>query len=532
MEKQVPSIGRILAALGFALSCFGLLLYLWITFGGPVPLGSKSYRFTAYFPEAARLATEADVRLGGVSVGKVKSVELAPPHLRVNGKDVAEAEIELEPQYAPISKDARAILRQKTVVGETFIEITSGSEPPATGKKDQTVAAVSHGEAVDLPAGVEPLGDPLPEGGTLGVQQTQEAVQIDEIFNALDDETRLAFQRWQQSSAVAIENRKLDLNDALGNLAPFITDASDTLEILAGQEDALRGLIRDAGISFEALSSRRDELTNAIRGQKNTFEGLAAQDEALAETVSILPTFQRETRATMERLEQFRTDADPLFRKLIPVARELSPTLRNVRKLSPELRDLFGNLDELYAASRRGLPATREFLEGFAPVIAELDPFLAELNPILRYLEYQKPTITDFLAGPSVSLSGNADGLPSDPAPRHFLRQLSVTGTQTASLWPYRLASNRGHGYVPHGVLNGGKLARNGIFPNFDCKNTDYGPSGQDPDEDEIRHGESVDGVNLGNPPDTRFAPCYIMGAFPGNGAFGTGRAPILTADP
>ncbi len=37
--------------------------------------------------------------------------------------------IEIEPQYAPISEDAEAILRQKTLLGETYIELTSGTEP-------------------------------------------------------------------------------------------------------------------------------------------------------------------------------------------------------------------------------------------------------------------------------------------------------------------------------------------------------------------------------------------------------------------
>ena len=530
MQKNAPSATRILVAAGFTLSCFGLILYLWITFGGPIPLSSESYRFTAYFPEATRLATEADVRIGGVSVGKVKAIELAPPEYRVNGKDVAAAEIELEPEFAPISKDARAILRQKTVVGETFIEITAGTEPGQESDED-LLASVSHGEAVDLPEGTEPAGEPLPEGGSLGVQRTQEAVQIDEIFNALDEETRLAFQRWQQSAAVAIQNRKLDFNDALGNLAPFITDASDTLTILAEQEQALRGLIRDAGISFSALSERGPELTEAIRGQKNTFEALAAEDEALAETISILPTFQRESRATMERLEEFRVDANPFIRRMIPVARELSPTLQSVRELAPNLRNLFNDLDPLYEASRKGLPALRDFLNGLAPVIEELDPFLANLNPLLRYLEQNKGTVTDFLAGPSVSLSGAADGLPGDPAPRHFLRQFSVLSQQTAAIHPNRLPQNRGHGYLPDGALNGPALAQNGIFPNFDCKNTDYSQASQPPDEEEIRRDQRVPGINSGNPPSVSFAPCYIMGDWLGD-QWGDGRAPAVFADP
>jgi phospholipid/cholesterol/gamma-HCH transport system substrate-binding protein len=78
MQKQAPSIGRFLVAIGFTLSCFGLLLFLWVTFGGPIPFKPESYRITADFPEAITLAKEADVRIGGVSVGKVKSLGLAP----------------------------------------------------------------------------------------------------------------------------------------------------------------------------------------------------------------------------------------------------------------------------------------------------------------------------------------------------------------------------------------------------------------------------------------------------------------------
>ena len=51
MQKQAPSMGRILAMVIFAMSCFGLLLYLWLAFGGPVPLKPQSYRVKAAFPE-------------------------------------------------------------------------------------------------------------------------------------------------------------------------------------------------------------------------------------------------------------------------------------------------------------------------------------------------------------------------------------------------------------------------------------------------------------------------------------------------
>src|SRR5919107_5449387 len=101
MQKQAPTLGRLLVMVGFALSCFGLLLFLWLAFGGPIPLKPKGYRFHASFGEATQLAKEADVRISGVSVGKVKDIETQD-----DGR--SEAVIQLEQRYAPIPKNSKA----------------------------------------------------------------------------------------------------------------------------------------------------------------------------------------------------------------------------------------------------------------------------------------------------------------------------------------------------------------------------------------------------------------------------------------
>ncbi|HEY8001761.1 MAG: MlaD family protein [Vicinamibacteria bacterium] len=541
MQKQAPSIGRILVAVGFTLSCFGLILFLWIAFGGPIPLKPQSYRITAYFPEATQLAVESDVRIGGVSVGKVKEIQLAPPDERVNGKDTTEAVIEIEPEFAPISDDANAILRQKTLLGETYVELTSGTEP------DKNAAPVALGAAANVSDAESDSIESIPEGGTLGVSRTEEATQIDEIFNALDEETRLSFQRWQANAATAIDGRGIDLNDSFGNLGPFLTDASQIVDVLGRQKEALKGLVRDTGATFEALTARDQELAGVVRGSDNTFDALASQDQALAQTFQILPTFQRESRLTLERLDQFQVNARPLVQELIPVARDLSPTLRSVRELSPHLRNLFVDLGDLERVSVTGLPAVRKFLDGLAPVLDSLDPFLANLNPVIRYLEFQKKSVTDFLVGPAAALSGSYEPVAGDPAPRRGLRQLSYLGAEALAVYPSRLAANRGNAYLEPGVLNGFSSAAKGIFPNFDCKNTDYSgtapASGQDTDEEEILPGQSIPGINNGDPPGTspsQFAPCFIAGDFAnrgdfsGNdsGAYGSGRFPELFSDP
>ena len=191
MQKQAPSLGRILAMVIFAMSCFGLLLYLWLAFGGPVPLKAQSYRVTAAFPEAATLAQEADVRIAGVSVGKVKTKELNDEDGTIKPNTLVE--IEIEDEYAPVPANTKATLRQKTLLGETYVELTPGTS-----------------------------GEKLDDGGRLPDAQVEPTVELDEIYQAFDKPTRAAFRAWIKNSAGAIKGGTgQHLNDAIGNLEGF-----------------------------------------------------------------------------------------------------------------------------------------------------------------------------------------------------------------------------------------------------------------------------------------------------------------------
>src|SRR6267142_6848178 len=97
MQKQTPTFGKILVMVLFALSCFGLLLFLWLSFGGSIPLKPEGSRFQVAFPEATQLGLEADVRVAGVSVGKVRGKELDP-----NGGNRTVATLGLDRRFAPL----------------------------------------------------------------------------------------------------------------------------------------------------------------------------------------------------------------------------------------------------------------------------------------------------------------------------------------------------------------------------------------------------------------------------------------------
>ena len=271
MVKDAPSFGKIAAMVLFALSCFGLLLFLWLAFGGPVPLKPKGYRFQTSFAEAGQLALEADVRISGVPVGKVKTI--TPD--KQTGRAVVV--IQLQSRYAPLPSNAKAILRQKTLLGETYVELTPG----------------------------DPNAEPIAEGGELPSTQVSDTVELDEILRSFDPKTRAAFQDWMQTQAQAITGRGRDLNDALGNLGPFAEDTATIVDILNRQEEAVTQLVSNTGIVFEALTERDGQLRSLIENTNTVFTTTAERDEELKAAFRALPTFERESRITFERLTEF-----------------------------------------------------------------------------------------------------------------------------------------------------------------------------------------------------------------------------------
>ena len=412
MNKQVPSVGKILVMVGFALSCFGLLLFLWLAFGGPTPLKPKGYRFEVSFGEATQLAHEADVRISGVPVGKVKDIQTN----KQTGR--SDATIELKPEYAPIPADAHAILRQKTLLGETYVELTPGN----------------------------PNAKKVPDNGRLATGQVADTVELDEILRAFDPKTRAAFQNWIQTQAQSLDGRGQDLNDALGNLAPFAEDTTAVLQTLNSQKAAVRQLVRNTGTVFDALSERDGQLAGLITNSNKVFATTAARDADLQATFKALPTFEKESQTTLKRLSKFSANANPVVTDLRPAAKELSPTLQSLSAIAPDLKALFRSLDPLVAASKKGLPATTEFLDQLHPLLANFDGPLQQLNPILDGSNLYKNEIAAFFANSTAATQATAASQGTGDLV-HYLRTSNPLNPEMLAQYPKRLTTNRTNTY-------------------------------------------------------------------------------------
>src|SRR5947209_7038604 len=304
METSSPAIGKVLTMVLFVISCAGLLLFLWLSFGGSVPLNPEGYRVRISFPNAQELSTQADVRIAGVTVGKVVEKEVDP-----HGNGTI-ATIQLDNQYAPIHQDAHAILRQKTILGVIYVQLSPGSTK----------------------------SPPLADNGLLGRGQVQPAVQISQIFDAFDPPTRRAFQVWQQELAKAVQGNQQNLSNVLGNLPTFAADATDVLQVLNVQHAAVVSLFKNGGTVFHALGHNQTALRSLITSGESVFHTTAQNQNKLAQIFQVLPTFEQQSSVTMRKLQAFALNTEPLIRELLSVAWDLGPTFNAFNMLSPYLR--------------------------------------------------------------------------------------------------------------------------------------------------------------------------------------------------
>jgi phospholipid/cholesterol/gamma-HCH transport system substrate-binding protein len=412
MSKQAPSTAQLLVIAGFALSCFGILLFLWITFGGPTPFKAKSYEVKVPFNEAAQLAEQSDVRISGVSVGKVQKIEEAP-----NGKR-ALATIGIEDKYAPIPRGTRAILRTKTLLGETYVELTPGDSK----------------------------GPELQDGSTLALANVAESVQLDEILRTFNARTRSAFQEWMQEASVAIGGRGGSLSYALAELAPTLSEFDRLFRVLDTQRRAVGQLFRNGAVTFRALRGREGQLGDLIRSSNAVFQTTAARERDLEALFRAFPTFEDESRLTLNRLREFAVNTDPLMRQLVPAAEQLSPTLVAFSRLAPQAKGFFEGLETVIDRTPTGFPALRKlFRDEFPPLLRAANPFLRNLNPILSGLDLYKRDVTGVLG--NVAAATNAVHLSTAGKQIHYLRLLGPFGPESLATYPDRLTNNRNSAY-------------------------------------------------------------------------------------
>jgi ABC-type transporter Mla subunit MlaD len=323
-------------------------------------LFSKKVTVRAQFDRATRVsgAVDRNVRMDGVNVGRIVSVERAP------GSDDAIVEMELDAGKAGrIGRDARAFWRPHTAFeGTTFVDLEPGS-PSAPPLADRVIPP----------------------------SQTRSYVSMDEVLRTFRPPTRKALQDDVRGLDHALGGQATNsLQGMFHDLPPLLRDGRTAARATRGvRGHELRRAIRGMAATTAVLAGREQDLAPLLRQGGRTFQAFdvdsgAALDATLRQAPAALNRMLsagRNIRRVVDRLEPLAIDLEPALADSTATLRQLRPLLRETR---PVARQAPPFIDDLRLAVDRGAasaPPTRELMRQLNPALVRLrDEILPKLH--------------------------------------------------------------------------------------------------------------------------------------------------------
>lgn len=352
-----------------------ILAYFYSTAGGKLPLSEKPYEVTALLTDSQQVLKHADVRSAGVKIGEVGEISNDP-----DGR--VRMVLEVQKKHAPVYRNAKILVRQKTLVGENYVDLEVGS------RKSGVVA----------------------DGGTLNVKAQEESVPIDKVLNTLDPETRKSVSKDFRAAGGSIRGRGQDLNELFDRVAPLAEDGSQLLDVLNKQRGQIARLVANTGTVMAAISSRTNDLRSLIGSAKATAEAVAARDDAVQTTFESIPPTLRQARTTVAKLQTFSGNATPVVDDLRTSLQSLEPVLQELRPTAARARRLTAVLPALFKATNPALTTLPRFAESGTKAVPKLEGMLREINPAVNYLkDYDYELISfieNFGAGATLDTQG------------------------------------------------------------------------------------------------------------------------------
>jgi phospholipid/cholesterol/gamma-HCH transport system substrate-binding protein len=416
MVTQAPKKTAVLGALAFALSCIGLMIFVWTQFGGTVPFAPQGYRINALFKETGLLVPGADVRIAGVNVGKVASVQ-------ARGVD-SYVTLDIDHPYVPIPQDTRAILRQKTLLGEAFVALSTGN---GTGPK-------------------------FADGGTIPSDQIAQTQPLDQVLGSFDKPTQENLQALLRGTYTAISVRGQTINDAIGNLDPTLEELAAVVGALNEQQGNLRSVISNSSTVLTTVGDRSSALQTLVNAGNEVLSATAQRNTQLTATVNSLPPFLTELRTTLGTLNTTLGIAKPSLEALKPVAPLLTPALRELIALSGPAVKLLHQAPGLLNAAEAALPAITRFSRAFKPAVDVLLPATRELAPIISFVGLYNKELVAAMGNLAATLEATA---PADTTSgsANYLRAISMVTNESVYGQTVEDPANRNNTYYAPGEL-------------------------------------------------------------------------------
>jgi len=250
-----------------------LVIAVYFGFTKRVPF-KHGFRLKAAFATAVNIAPKSPVRIAGVDVGKVSSVTRAGQTGLVS--------MEIESNGLPIHADATLKIRPRLFLeGNWFIELQPGSPSVKT----------------------------LSSGATIPVTQTADPVQLDQVLDALNTDTRANLQNFLAGYGDALTRKPTPAEDAEQDPDVRGLNAAQALNksyhrgpsalrgsaivsqaVTGTEEHDLSKLVASIGKVTAALNVHEQDLGELIGNFNTFFHNFAVQASSLTATVALLPS--------------------------------------------------------------------------------------------------------------------------------------------------------------------------------------------------------------------------------------------------
>lgn len=399
---------------------FGALLLVLIAIGvyfgftKKVPF-SHGYRFSAVFASAQNVAAKSPVKIAGVPVGEVVSIEREGTNGRVW--------MEVDEKGLPIHKDAELKIRPRLFLeGNWFVELKPGT----------------------------PSSPNLPSGGTIGIAQTADPVQIDQVLDALNHDTRANLQEFLDNYGEALNRLPSQAEDR--EQEPEARGLSGA-QALKETERHSPSALRNGAIVSQALGGvEQHDISKLISGLRRVTTGLNAHEQVLGEWVENFDHF----------LEELANQAGSLEATVA----ELPSALHSTSSAFYELKRAAPEIASFAKALTPGVGQTHATIEAALPWIARLEKLLGHeaLGGVATSLQEATPSLANLIGGQKpffkqTELFSKCLTKVFYPAGNVRLQDgSSTTGAQNYLEFFYTLAGLNGIGQNFDG---------NGIFPRF-----------------------------------------------------------------
>ena len=338
--------------------------------------GGGHYAVRAVFEDAGQLVKGDRVSVGGITVGSVTDISL---------------------------DDANQAIVTLKVTDKAFRPLHAGTTATIRSPSLSTQAS----RYVSLAPGPN-SGPPLRDGSRIGAENTRGIVDLDELFNTLDYQTRSNLQGVVHGMADQFgSGQARSANRALAMLNPALAQTHRLTSQLTRDQHAFERFIVESAAVVSSIAPRDPDLAHGITSGAALSDKLAGQDTTISDLLERSPGVLRQASRTLAGVDRGLRATRPTLRAARPVAPRLAEVLRLVapvaRRSRPAVRDLSALLPDVETALR-GLPRLQQ-VGGRA--FAETTSTLQRTEPKVAEL---RPYVPDVVAGLINGFGGNVAG--------------------------------------------------------------------------------------------------------------------------